>query len=112
MAGLRFYAFHGCHPEEQHTGGRFEVDISVRKDMSAEVASDQIKDALDYVALMDLAEEQMNIRCNLIETVANNIAQQIKVQFENVGRVEVCVRKLNAPVKQEQEYVSATIVLD
>lgn len=112
VSGLKFFAFHGCHPGEQLTGGYFLVDISVEKDMAAEVSTDRIADALDYVALMQVAERQMNVRCNLIETVAHNIASEIKASFQGVGRTKVCVKKLQAPVSFEQDYVSATIVLD
>lgn len=112
VRALKFFAFHGCHPGEANTGGPFEVDISVDIDFSKVQFSDDINDAVNYVALMEIASAQMQVRRNLIETVANSIGTEVKKRFPQSGRVEVCVRKMAVPVSFEHEYVSATVVIE
>lgn len=112
VRGLKFYAFHGCYPEEKKTGGRFEVDISVTTDFSISTQTDDVTNAINYVQLMEIASSQMQVRRNLIETVAEAIGNEIKSAFPEAGRIEVCVRKMTAPVLYDHDYVSATIVIE
>jgi dihydroneopterin aldolase len=112
VVGLEFFAFHGCHPLEQKTGGRFRVDIHIDGDFSEAEKTDKIESAIDYVMLMNLAEKQMSIRCNLIETVAKNIADGIADRFSSFYRIEAIVYKLKAPLKHQNSYVSVNHVIE
>jgi len=112
VKGLRFFAFHGVYPEERETGGPFEVDISVESPFSNELLTDDVKDAIDYVALMDIAGAQMKISRKLIEVVAHSIGTEVKKRFPGSEKVEVSVRKMAAPVPYDHEYVSATVVIE
>lgn len=112
VVGLYVHGYHGCHPMERKTGGDFEVDVHVHKDFTAAAVSEKLNETVDYVTLMNLVEEQMKIRCDLIESVAHNIAHEVKARFEGVGKVEVSVRKLHPPVRQKVDHVSVTYILD
>jgi dihydroneopterin aldolase len=112
VEGLKFFAFHGCHPLESKTGGEFEVDIHVDTSFDVEVASDKIDDAVDYVMLMEVASEQMKIRCNLIEKVAYNIGFEIQRRIKRPHKLTVKVHKLNAPVIYDLKQVSVSIDMD
>ena len=112
VRGLSFHAHHGCHPHERKSGGVFKVDLTVEGDFSASMESDDIADAVDYVALMDLCERIMKTPKNLIETVAHDIAWDVLRRFSAVNRVEVTVKKMKPPVKHDLEFVSASISLE
>jgi 7,8-dihydroneopterin aldolase/epimerase/oxygenase len=112
VKGLKLFGFHGCHPEEVKTGGRFEIDIHVESDMAKAIAGDNVEHAIDYVILMTIAKKQMQIRCNLIETVAANIAQEIKAVYSNSVRISVTVKKMSPPVSFEVDHVSTTFRLN
>lgn len=112
VEGLKFFAFHGCHPLESKTGGEFAVDIHVETNFDDELLSDRIDDAIDYVMLMDVASEQMKVRCNLIEKVAYNIAREVQGRIQRPHKLTVTVHKLNAPVVYDLKQVSVSIDMD
>ncbi|MCO4806819.1 MAG: dihydroneopterin aldolase [Flavobacteriales bacterium] len=112
VMGLSFHAFHGCHPHEQRTGGVFEVDMIVDGDFSAAQNSDDVDDAVDYVRLMEIAQEQMNVRCNLIEKVAQNIANAVSSEYVKTNRVEIIVRKMAPPLSFQLQHVSVNYVIE
>ena len=104
--GLRFQAFHGCHPDERKIGGIFEVDILVNVDLRSAAVSDNLNDAIDYVALMEIASKEMKKRRDLIETVAQDIADKIKQKYSRAKSVEVTIKKPSAPVIFELDFVA------
>lgn len=110
VKGLKFYAFHGCHPDERRVGGKFEVDIDVETDVEQAAYSDNLEDTVDYVVLMQIAEKQMKLRRDLIETVAQDIANDIKIRYAIAKKVEVTIKKHCAPVKYEIDYVSVKAI--
>ncbi|MEQ9187215.1 MAG: dihydroneopterin aldolase [Cryomorphaceae bacterium] len=112
VKSLRIHAKHGCHKEERMTGGLFEVDICVYGDFFFAAKTDDIKDAVDYVGLMEVASEVMSIPKNLIETVAETIAQEVMRRFSSVLKVDVTIRKMKPPVKHDVDFVSCFTSLE
>ncbi len=112
VRGMRIYAKHGCHEEERKSGGPFEVDVIVWGDFSSAIKFDDIEKAVDYVRLMDLAKEVMQIPKNLIETVAKELAKRVLHDFSSVQKTEVSIRKMKPPVDHDLQFVSTTITLD
>lgn len=112
ISDLTFHAFHGCHPDELKTGGNFKVDIHINADFSRAESSDKVEDAIDYVQLMEITKRKMRLRCNLIETVAKNIANGIFERYPECTRIEVVVRKLAPPVPYELGEVSVNYVVE
>ncbi|MFN7012741.1 MAG: dihydroneopterin aldolase [Bacteroidia bacterium] len=91
LKNLRIYAYHGCHAEERIIGGWFSVSVKVVSDMETAIKSDNFENAIDYVILKKLIEEEMAIPSNLIEHVAGRIAKRIKEHYQNMHvEVEVC----------------------
>ncbi|GAB5538959.1 MAG: dihydroneopterin aldolase [Salibacteraceae bacterium] len=110
--GLEFFAYHGCHELERKTGGPFKVDVLVDGDFDAAEQTDDVDQAMDYVTIMDLVEDQMLVRCNLIETVAKNIAVSIAGHFPQASRVEAIVYKMKVPLKHTSAYVSVNHTIE
>ena len=52
LRGLRVVGRHGVLPEEQARAQPFEVDVDVEADLAAAGRSDDLKDTLDYGALV------------------------------------------------------------
>lgn len=109
VKGLRFHAFHGCHPDEQKVGGKFEVDVELRVAFNGFEREDELESTPDYVKVMDVASAEMHKPRKLIESVAASIGKELKSCFPEVSEVLVTVRKFQPPVNHELEYVSATI---
>jgi dihydroneopterin aldolase len=112
VRGLSFHAKHGCHAEERKTGGPFEVDVLIDCDFSKAAVSDRIEDAIDYVAIMDLAATVMARPQNLIEHVAQTLAKAVLERFDDAQRCTVTIKKLQPPVSHQLQYVAVTRILD
>ena len=96
---MQFYAFHGVNPEEKILGQRFEVDVALSLDTRPAGLSDDLRQTINYAhvyrVVKRIVEEH---RFDLIEALAEALAQQIGKQFEPDG-VKVCVRKPHVPLK-------------
>lgn len=111
VKGLKFHAFHGCHASERKVGGTFEVDIDVTANVKHSAYTDNLEDTIDYVVLMDIASAEMKIRRDLIETVAQDIAESIKKRYQSAEAVEVTIKKHCAPVMYDLDYVAVKAVV-
>jgi 7,8-dihydroneopterin aldolase/epimerase/oxygenase len=109
VEGMKFHAFHGCNPEEAKIGGHYLVDVTVDTDFTKPAATDQLSDAVDYVAIYDITKKEMSVRSHLIEQVAQRIYDSVRKQFPEVKKIKVKVEKLNPPIGGDAKSVSAII---
>lgn len=94
-----FYGHHGVMEEEHRLGGRYEVDVAADMDLSAAVASDNLKDTVNYEAIYTIVKEQVTQHeYALIERLAGLIAQEVAEAHPALDAVEVTVRKCGPPV--------------
>ena len=109
IKGLKIFDFHGVNPEEKINGQNFEFDIIVHKDLKTPCSSDNLNDTVSYAKIIKtVAEVSKESSYDLIEKVAQRVAEQILSEFE-VERVGVTLKKPNAPIKAEFEYVAVEI---
>lgn len=106
LSGMKFYAYHGCFAEEQKVGTRFIVDLSLLCDTSQAVQTDDVRDAVNYVAVYQTIERVMNQPVHLLETVAHKIIHEVKADFPMVEQVKVKVCKLNPPLDGQTDFVA------
>ena len=109
VSGIKLYAHHGCHPEEEIIGGWYEVDIEAEADIFSAVKSDKLLDTIDYSLINDIVRREMNIRSKLVEHVAGRIADSLLKEISRIEEVKVKVSKLNPPVSGEVERFSVEI---
>lgn len=94
-----FAAHHGVQPEEQQTGGRYEVDVSLDVDFEEAAREDELQKTVDYANIYALVEQLITAnRFKLLERIAWKIADHILREFPQVLYVEVAVRKTNPPL--------------
>ena len=98
LEGLEFHAYHGIYSHERTTGNKFEVDIEVDTRFSKAAFEDDISGTLDYEALYNLVQEEMDKPSKLLETVANLIAQRTLEIFPEAIAVMVRISKFNPPI--------------
>lgn len=106
---LKFHAKHGHLPIERITGNTFVVDIIIDTDLSVSGKSDDLKDTVDYVSVMELTQKEMEIPSDLIEHVAERIAASIKTNLSGVQAVEVTVKKQKPPLSFDLNGVEVCI---
>ena len=94
LTGMEFIGHHGCSEEERRLGQNFFVDVVLNLDLSKAGNSDNLNDTVDYVKVFELAKRIVcDMEYNLIETVAESIADDILKSFKTVESVKVKVGK-------------------
>lgn len=100
MQHMGFYGFHGVLDEERSIGQKFFIDVALSLDLSGAGGSDDVAKTVSYAEVYDdvkyFAE---SARYNLIEALAENIAQRILAKYDLVSEVMVRVKKPEAPVR-------------
>jgi dihydroneopterin aldolase len=110
LTGLRVRGRHGVHDHERRSGQEFVVDATVWLDLGAAADTDELSATLDYSALAQRAATIVaGEPCNLIETVAARIADDVLTD-QRVHTVEVTVHKPHAPLPHPFTNVSVTLV--
>jgi len=110
LKNIRTFSYHGCLEEESKIGSEYSVDLEIKTDLRTSKTSDKLEDTVDYVYLNAIVVEEMAIRSNLLEHVANRIVTRIFKEIAAVSRITLGVSKLNPPIGGDVEAV--TIVLE
>ena len=105
LKNIRIYAYHGCMEEEKKIGSDYLVNLIVHTELNLSCKSDELKDTVDYVALLDIVKNQMKMRANLLENVADRIVNKIIYQFPSVRKAVVKIAKLNPPINGDIDEV-------
>ena len=105
LKNIKIYAYHGCMEEEKKIGSNYLVNLIVDADLSMSCKSDELKDTVDYVALLDIVKNQMKMRSNLLENVADRVVNKIISQFPSVKKAVVKIAKLNPPINGDTDEV-------
>ena len=105
LKNIKIYAYHGCMEEEKKIGSDYLVNLIVHADLSLSCESDELKDTVDYVALLDIVKNQMKMRANLLENVADRVVNKIISKFPSVKRAVVKIAKLNPPINGDVDEV-------
>lgn len=109
LRGMRFLGRHGVQLEERLEPQPLEVDVILRRDLSAAAASDELADTIDYGTVFALVAEIVEGRSfRLIETLAGAIAEAV-LAGQPVDDVEVRVRKPKAPLPGAFDTVEARL---
>ena len=109
LNNMIFYAYHGVENAEKQYGQRFEVDADIYMDIQKAGLSDQLVDTVDYTNVFQVIEEiVMESNYNLIEALAEEIAQSIISQFAVVATT-IRVRKPHVSLRGISDGVEVEI---
>ena len=108
VEGIRVYAYHGHLPEEATLGGHFIINVWVETETSQVEVSDNLKDTVDYVKLIEIVKNQMEIRAAMIEVPAKRIVDAI-LHLNKVQKVKVEVEKVLPPINATFDKISVTV---
>ena len=111
LRGMRFMACHGVLPHEREIPQPFEVDVELGLSLRAAGESDNLDDSVNYAevyhtvsSIMDGAPKQ------LIEALAEEIADDLLRDFDSLRWVRVTVHKPAAPIDGMFSDVGVTIL--
>ena len=110
LKNLGFYGYHGVLKEEKVLGQKFFIDIILYTDLRKAGKSDNVDDTVNYALVYEIAKEIVENKIyDLIEAVADDIANTVLEKFEVVKEIEVTIRKPEAPVNGIYDYFGVEI---
>ncbi len=113
IKGLKFFAFHGVNPEEKEQGQDFIFDIELYVNMQRACESDNVEDTVSYAKVVKTVRRVFTAeKYDLLEKCARVVADAILDEYERVFMVDVTLKKPNAPVSAEFDYMAVNIVRD
>lgn len=94
LQGLRVECIVGIHPHERATRQTVILDLGLDYDFAAAASADAIGEAVDYTRAASLVTELAERReFQLIETMAEEMAEALLAGFPPVSRVRIEIRK-------------------
>jgi dihydroneopterin aldolase len=111
IKNLKLFAYHGVNPEEKENGQNFVLDIDYYVNIAKACHSDDINDTVSYAKVVKLVKAVFTQqKYDLIERAAQVVADAILENFEEIFKVEITLKKPEAPVKADFEYMAVNIV--
>lgn len=110
IENLEVYAYHGVYKEEKEKGQFFYVNVDLYTDTRKAGMNDDLNCSTNYGTVCEFIYNFMREHTyNLIETVAEQLAQALLLEFKLIKNVLLEIRKPNAPIEKEFDSVSIEI---
>ena len=110
IKGLKLYAYHGVNPEEKAEGQMFILDITCSVSLCVPCKTDCVDDTVSYAKILKTARSAfLADKFDLLEKAAECVAAAVLGQFSAVQAVTVCVKKPQAPIQADFDYVAVEI---
>ena len=110
IRGLKIFAYHGVNPEEKENGQSFIIDVDYFLDLENACKSDSLYDTVSYAKAVKTIRRVFTEKSyDLIERAAQVIADALLEDFKEIKKVSVTVKKPEAPVSAEFDYMAVTI---
>ncbi|RXR20966.1 dihydroneopterin aldolase [Flavobacterium amnicola] len=106
LKNIRTFSYHGCLVEESKIGSDYRVDLKIKTDLTTSASTDKLADTVDYVHLNKIVVEEMAIRSELLEHVAQRILDRIFKELNKVSQCRVEVAKINPPIGGDVQEVT------
>ena len=92
---LQFMAHHGCFEEEKLLGNKFTVNLEA---VIGDNPVHNIHDTVDYVQLYNIIKKHMMIATPLLETILQNMVQEIFSNHPSVDAITATITKNYPPI--------------
>ena len=93
---MKIFAYHGVHAEETVVGTEFEVSVQITFAENKKIEA--LADTLNYVNVYGLIKDNFSKPVPLLETLAQNISEEIYKVDERITSINITIDKLNAPM--------------
>ncbi|NTS43464.1 dihydroneopterin aldolase [Flavisolibacter sp. BT320] len=111
LSNLRFYAPHGLFAEEALAGNSFEVNLSLTTEAPSQTIT-SIEQTINYAEVYRITKTVFEQRRDLLETLAMEIADALKMAFPMLQKIAVQIIKLQPPIAAFTGSVSVTFSKD
>lgn len=110
IKGLKIFAYHGVNPEEKENGQNFVIDLDYYVNINKACRMDSLDDTVSYAKVVKTIRRVFTAeKYDLIERVAQVIADAVLDEFEDIFKVEVTLKKPEAPISADFDYVAVSI---
>ncbi|MCR5150042.1 MAG: dihydroneopterin aldolase [Clostridiales bacterium] len=110
IKSLKLFAYHGVNPEEKENGQNFILDIECFLNLDIPCVSDNLYDTVSYAQIIKTVRKTfLETKYDLIEKAAQMVADCILENFNQIDEVKVILKKPEAPIKADFEYVAVAI---
>ena len=109
LEGIKIFAHHGCFEEEKVIGTNFRIDLYLETNTAGAEKTDDLEKTVNYQSVIEIVQEEMHTRSNLIEHVARRILDKLFREFPAIGSAKIKLYKLSPPVGGEVDSVSITL---
>ena len=105
---VKLHALHGIYEGEKVIGSNYEVSVQVTYE-EGDTTFDDLKNTINYVAVLDIVKQRMRIPTGLLEKVADGIIRDIRHQYPFTKEISLSIYKLDAPVENFQGKIGVTL---
>lgn len=111
IKGLKLFAYHGVNPEEKENGQNFVIDLDYYVNIARACQMDTLDDTVSYAKVVKTIRRVFTAKkYDLIERAAQVIADAVLDEFDDIFKVEVTLKKPEAPISAEFDYVAVSIM--
>ncbi len=104
VKGLRLYAYHGVHPEENKLGQEFEIDL-VLSVVRPSTMDDRLDHVLSYWDAMTTIKKVFTGKTfKLLENAAQTILESLS-EYPQIKHAEINLKKLTPPIPVTVDFV-------
>lgn len=110
---LTLFAYHGVNPEEKENGQHFRLDIDLHVNMNKACRSDDVEDTVSYAKVIKTVRRVFTAgKYDLLEKAAQVTADAVLEEYPEVFRVDIVLKKPEAPIKADFGWVGVAISRD
>jgi len=106
LHNLNFFSFHGLYEEEKILGNEYEVNADVMFDEKKIITG--INETINYAKIFEVIKQRMDIPTALLETVAQDLAQQIQAIDPRIKTISISIVKKHPPLSNIQGSVGVS----
>ncbi len=110
LHNLLFFAHHGVHEEERIFGNTFIVNVSLSFNQDEKISV--LEQTVNYVSVYNIIKQRMDIPTALLETIAQELLQQIYVFDNRIKSITVSIEKKDPPIANMQGSVGVSLSKD
>ena len=105
---VKLHAYHGVYEGEKITGSNYEISVQVCYE-EGDSTFDDLKNTINYVEILDIVKQRMQVPTGLLEKVADDIIRSIRRQYPFCTEIRFSIYKLDAPVENFQGKIGVTL---
>ena len=107
---LKIFAYHGVNPEEKIDGQNFVFDVDLYVNITKACHSDNVEDTVSYAKVIKTITRVFTAeKYDLLEKAAQITADAVLAEYTDVSRVDITLKKPEAPMKADFGWVGVQI---